>query len=358
MRIGFVVYGPLDRRSGGYRYDRELADRFAAAGDSVEVVSLPERSYPGAVAAGVATPWRTRRRLEALDVDVLIQDELCHPSLAVPNRGLDVDYPLVALVHHLTSEEPMPGWRGRVVSTLERRFLSSTDAYVATSETTRQAAVDLAGESPSVVARPAGDRFGPPVTERHVRERAREDPFRVLFVGSVTPRKRLDALVEGLARVRGDWRLTVVGDTEVDPGYVSRVRDRVSALGVASRVDLAGRVDDESLASAYRRSHLLAVPSEYEGFGTVYVEAMGFGVPPVASTAGGASEVVRDRENGRLVDPGDASAVTDIVAPLVRDRNRLVRLSLAARETYRQHPTWTETAGRVRAFLDEVVADR
>jgi glycosyltransferase involved in cell wall biosynthesis len=355
VRVGFVVYGALDRRSGGYRYDRELADRFAAAGDAVEVVSLPERSYPGAVATGVAGSRRIRRRLEALDVDVLLQDELCHPSLAVANGSLDVDYPVVALVHHLTSEESLPGWREQAVAALERRFLSTVDAYVATSETTLRAVTRLAGDAPSVVAHPAGDRFGSPVTERHVRERAREDPFRCLFVGAVTPRKRLETLVEGLARVRGDWTLTVVGDVDRDPEYVSRVRDRVAALGVADRVDFAGRLDDEALAAAYRRSHLLAVPSEYEGFGTVYVEAMGFGVPAVASTAGGASEVVRDRENGRLVDPGDASAITDVVAPLVRDRDRLVALSLGARETYREHPTWEETARRVRGFLDDVV---
>lgn len=45
MRVGLVVYGPLDDRSGGYRYDSELVGGLRAAGDDVTVVSLPERPY-------------------------------------------------------------------------------------------------------------------------------------------------------------------------------------------------------------------------------------------------------------------------------------------------------------------------
>jgi glycosyltransferase involved in cell wall biosynthesis len=351
VRVGLVVYGPLDRRSGGYLYDRELADRLEAAGDDVEVVSLPERSYPAATLSNLSRGLR--RRLERAEFDVLLQDELCHPSLALLNRRLEVDYPVVSVVHHLASEEPRTPWRNRVVGGLERAFLRTVDAHVCTNRTTRDAVLTLA-EGRSVVARPGGNRFGGAVPAEYVRARSHRGPLRVLFVGNVTPRKGLDTLVEGLARVRAEWELTVVGDVDVAPSHVAAVRERVADLGVGDRVTFAGRLPDPDLAAQYARSHLLAVPSAYEGYGIVYVEGMGFGLPAVASAAGGASEVVHDRHNGRLVPPGDASAVCDVVAPLCRDRTRLAEMGLSARRSYLEHPTWDDTAERVRAFLADL----
>jgi glycosyltransferase involved in cell wall biosynthesis len=213
-----------------------------------------------------------------------------------------------------------------------------------------------ANRRPTLVAYPGADRFGDPLPPARVRERAREEPLRVLFVGSVTPRKRLVPLIEGLARVSAPWELTVVGDTTVAPAYVRRVRDRVDALSIHDRVTFAGRVTDADLRGAFERHHLLAVPSAYEGFGIVYVEGMGFGLPAIASNAGGAPETVRDRYNGRLVAPGDASAITDVIAPLARDRDRLADMGCAALETYHAHPTWDDTGRRVRTFL-RAVAD-
>jgi glycosyltransferase involved in cell wall biosynthesis len=354
MRVGLVVYGDLDRRSGGYLYDAELVERLRAAGDTVEVISLPERGYLASLVDNVSRSLV--RRLDRIDVDVLLQDELCHPSLALANRRVDADYPVVALVHHLRAEEERGPWRSRGARALERRYLDSVDAYVCVSEATRRSVAALTDPEPCVVARPGGDRFADPPPAAEIRDRAADGPLRVLFVGSVVPRKGVETLLSGLARVSGRWELTVVGDTGADPAYVDRLRERADVLGVADRVTFAGRVDDERLRSCYERSHLLAVPSRHEGYGIVYVEGMRFGLPPVASAAGGASEVVENRVNGFLVDPGDESAVTDAVAPLCWNRDRLASLSLAARETALAHPTWDDTARTVGKFLRSLVA--
>lgn len=454
MRVGLVVYGPLDRRSGGYLYDSEVVDRLEAAGDDVTVVSLPERSYPARF-LDTLDP-RVGRRLEdvANEADVLVVDELCHPSLAWTLERRDLAAPVVALVHHLASAERRPRWRNRVIGAVEARFLRAADAYVCASRATCEAVaaaldpdretappadrptgpdaptarspgggspagetspgaavgggigetagpepptaddrrttgledggrdvvepteydpaggeagpeeadsapptpVDVGG-APAIVAYPGADRFGDPVSPERVRQRAVEGSLRVLFVGAVTPRKQVLTLVEGLSRVTADWELTLVGDLTVAPEYVSRVRDRIADLSAADRIEVAGRLDDEALRAAFERHHLLAVPSAYEGFGIVYVEGMGFGLPAVASAAGGAPEVVRDRVNGRLVPPDDASAITDVVSPLARDRDRLARMGLAALETYHDHPTWAATADRVRGFLHSIAGD-
>jgi glycosyltransferase involved in cell wall biosynthesis len=353
MRVGLLIYGPLDGRSGGYRYDLELVRLLRRRGDEVTVLSLPDRSVARSLVDNVSRPLG--RRLTDADVDVLLQDELCHPSLAWLNDRLDLPYPVVSVVHHLRASEPGDGaWR-RVLRRVEARYLRSVDAYVCNSETTRDTVAAFADPTPSVVAYPAGDRFGEAVAPDRVRDRARERPLRVVAVGSVTPRKNLHGLLCGLAAADVHWRLTAVGDLTVDPAYADRLRGLARTLGVADRVTFAGRADDETLRAVLSRSHVFALPSAYEGFGIAYVEAMGFGLPVVASAAGGATELVTDGRDGFLVAPSSSRGVTDAVETLASDRDRLVEMGLAARERFLTHPTWDETATTVRRFLRGLV---
>ncbi len=347
MRVGLTLYGDLDERSGGFRYDRRLLEELEAAGDEVEVVSLPWRSYPRGLLDSVSP--RVRDRL-ATDVDVMLQDELAHPSLLGHTRGLS--YPVVSIVHHLRASEARP--LAPVYRRLEARYLSAVDAVVCNSHATCDAVTAL-GVDPgdTLVAPPAGDRFDPTVGDEQVRRRAREEPLQVVFVGNVTPRKGLDTLVDALARVDTPVHLTVVG-RPVDREYYESVRARARDDGLADRVTFAGELSDDALAATLQESHVLAVPSRHEGFGIVYLEGMGFGLPAVASAAGGAAEVVADGETGVLVDPGDSAAVAEALNALGRDRDRLARMGAAARDRYDAHPDWSETATRVRSLLAQV----
>jgi glycosyltransferase involved in cell wall biosynthesis len=98
-------------------------------------------------------------------------------------------------------------------------------------------------------------------------------------------------------------------------------------------------------------SHLLVVPSFHEGFGIAYLEGMGFGLPAIATTRGGAAEIITHGENGFLVPPGDPGGLADILRRVLGDRDLLASLSLAALRRYEQQPTWQETAEQVRDFL-------
>jgi len=351
MRVGLTLYGSLDGRSGGFRYDRKLVAGLREAGDEVTVVELPWRTYPRGLLDN-ASPT-VRRRLD-VDVDVMLQDELAHPSLVRTNRGLP--YPVVSVVHHLRGSERRrlaPLYRA-----VEARYLATVDGVVCNSDATRGAvlATGSVRAGDTLVAPPAGDRFDPAIDAADVDERAREDPLRLVFVGNVVPRKGLDTLVDGLAAVDADWTLTVVG-RHADASYARAVRRRIGRAGLDARVRMAGELDDADLADVLRRSHAVAVPSRHEGFGIAYLEAMSFGLPAVATSAGGASGVVDDGRNGFLVDPDDAAAVADAVRTLARDRDRLADMGRAARERYEAHPDWAATGERVRQFLFDV-ADR
>jgi len=372
MKIGLTLYGSLDEQSGGFRYDRKLVEELRRAGDTVEVIELPWRgaaggawrAYPRGLLDGVSPRFRDRLRV---DVDVMVQDELAHPSLWRCNR--DLSYPIVGIVHHLRASEPRrlsPLYRAA-----ERRYLDTLDGVVCNSTATWEAVTGL-GVDPdaTVVAPPAGDRFGGDVrggdtatadntvtadntATAAVTGSAAERPLRVVFVGNLAPRKGLDTLVEGVAAADANVEVTVVGRT-VDESHVRGVRRLVDRRGLTDRVRFAGRLPNDELAATLRESHAIAVPSRYEGFGIVYLEGMAFGLPAIASRAGGASDVVTDGETGHLVDPDDPGGVADALDALASDPERLAGMSRAARRRYERHPDWETTTARVRRLLAAV----
>lgn len=352
MRLGFVVCGDIDTRTGGFRYDRRLVVALRERGADVEVVELPWRRYPAGLLAGAAgRPHARLGRETAGPVDALLQDELAHPSLVGCNGRVrtHVDGPVVAVVHHLLSSEPRPAPLARFYRAVERRYLAGVDGAVCTSRATRRS-VRAVASAPCVVAPPAGDRFDPRIDEELVERRANEEPFRLVHVGSVVRRKGVDTLLAAVAAVDG-CELTVVGSLTTDRAYARTVRRRARRLGIADRVTFTGEIPDEELAPILRRSHAIALPSRHEGFGIAYLEGMSFGLPAIATTAGGANEIVTDGETGFLVEPDDADAVAEAVRTLVRDRDRLVRMGRAARKRYERQPDWDATAATVESFL-------
>ena len=289
--------------------------------------------------------------------DLLLQDELAHPSLFILNRtlGRTRAAPVVSIVHHLRASEHPSGIR-LAARCVERAYLRTVDAFLFNGEVTTQSVRLLRGGAVfGMVAPPGGDRLGRGVTDAESDARAAAGaPLRVLFVGNLIPRKGLLTLLRALAmRTRDDWRLTIVGSRAVDPAHVQQVDRFVIERGLGERVCMKDHVNDDGLASELRAAHVLAVPSAYEGFGIVYLEAMGFGVVPIGSTEGGASEVIEDGRSGFLVRPGDATALAAVIERLCADRELLRSRARAALQRFGQFPGWE---ARMKAVRDWLVA--
>ncbi len=353
MHIGLVIYGSLDRVSGGYLYDRMLVQQWQAAGDTVDLIALPWRSYGRHLLDNLSSSLAAR--LVGGGYDAIVQDELNHPSLVWLNARLPDDRPpLVSIVHHLRSSELHPAWQLAGYREIERRYLETVNGYIFNSETTQRTVTELLGrEVGGVVAYPAADHIQAEMREERIVARAEERPLRLLFVGNVIARKGALTIVEALALGSpANWQLTVAGDETVDPVYTGHLRDAVAAAGLAGRVSLVGAVAAAQLVELMSESHILVMPSTYEGFGIVYLEGMAFGLPAVATTAGAAGELVEDGVTGFLVEPGDAAALRDCLERLDGDRQMLARMGVAARSRYERHPTWAESAQTARAYLD------
>ena len=368
MKIGLIIYGSLDTISGGYLYDRKLVHYLRAQGDEVEIISLPWSGYARHLTHNFSNSLLNR--LRSSNYDLLLQDELNHPSLVWLNGRLrhTISYPIFTVVHHLRSSEVHPPWLLPFYRRIERRYLHSVDAFICNSRTTKDSVLELLGrerpfsDGSFFVAPPAADHFQPAVTAQEIAARSQQPgPLRILFVGNLIPRKGFHFLVEALSQLpREEWLLNVVGDTTISPAYSRKIQHQITALNLAQRITLHGAVTDEKLARLYRHHQLLAVPSEYEGFGIVYLEGMGFGLPAISSSAGAAGDptdtgLIHEGQNGYSVEVGQTAVLARHIHHLHQDRGELARLSLNARQTYLDWPTWDESMAGIQSFLHQIV---
>jgi glycosyltransferase involved in cell wall biosynthesis len=354
VKIGLLIYGSLDMVTGGFLYDRLLVEYLRSQGDQVEVISLPWPAYSRGLLDNFSPAFS--RRLAGLDCEVLLQDELIHPSFFRRNRRLrqQLKCPLIALIYHLRANEAHPPWRQRFYRWVEKQYLQTMDGFVCISRAIEGDVEKLAGNHrPLVVAQGGGDRLPGSISQKQIAARAlAPGPLEIVFIANLIPRKELHTLLKALAAMpRAGWRLTVAGSLTMDPDYVESIRHQLAQEGLTAHVDLLGTLESNELAALLARSHVLAVPSSYEAFGIVYLEGMSFGLPAIASTAGGAQEIINHGRDGFLVAPGDTAALARHLGDLVADRGLLLQISLAAQANFARHPTWDESLASIHHFL-------
>lgn len=381
MKIGFIIYGSLDTLSGGYLYDRKLVEYLRSAGDEVEIISLAWRNYFAHLTDNFtfrlwsqeARFLKVQEQAPALHrFDVLIQDELNHPSLIEANRGKH-PYPIISLVHHLRCSELRPKWQNDFYRIIEKKYLQSVDGFIFNSQTTKNVVNSLLNRKgdpsqtrnlhnhkgrvalPSIVAYPPTDRFGETISEAEIIERSKVKELKIIFLGNVMKRKGLHTLLRAISNLQSPVSLDIVGSLNVDSKYAKQMQEFVAVNGLSSMVRFHNSLDNEPLKEILKQSHVLIVPSSYEGFGIVYLEGMGFGLPAIGTTAGAASEVIEHGKTGYLIEPNDSQSLATYISTLAQDRNLLTQLSLNVRKRYLSQLKWEETAKNIRDFLQKTI---
>jgi len=179
---------------------------------------------------------------------------------------------------------------------------------------------------------------------------AARDPFTVLCVARQYPRKRVIDLIDAFALVTAREpraRLVIIGDGPEQAALQQRLQER----GLQASVSLLGALpDDGEVRAWYGRASLFCLPSEQEGFGIVFLEAMASGLPVVSTTAAAIPEVVPDGEAGLLVPPRDPEAMAEALLRLLQNPPLQARLRNAGRLHARQYG-WERVADR---FLEAV----
>ncbi|MEA3377743.1 MAG: glycosyltransferase [Chloroflexota bacterium] len=210
------------------------------------------------------------------------------------------------------------------------------------------------------------DRFHP-TPAAHAKERIgiRRDCRIILFVGRIEPLKGIDHLLRAIARVvdrlpelRGGLCVPIIGgephriDEDEEMVRLQELRRR---LGIGDVVTFLGSKNQDTLQYYYSAAEMVVMPSDYESFGMVALEAMACGTPVIASDVGGLAFLVKDGQTGYRVPAGDTEALADTIAHLLTDelsRRRIGQRAACWAESY----AWENVAEQIESVYAQIMA--
>ncbi len=347
LAIALLTLGDPTTLTGGYLFHQRLAELAPEHGAMINFVSFPHRPFPLAALDARSV----LRQAAARDADVLVLDSIAAafigPALLVRPPAV----PLVGMLHqppggidHGPVHTTVQAWLDRLAYRRATRLLVASESLAVDLE--RQG---IARERLHVVppGRDVATAVGQlPSNLRRGRQTA------LLCVGNWVERKGMLDLLDAFALLPMNMAtLQLVGDDHADERYGDRVRVRLARPDLANRVVVHGRKSREEVAAFYSAADVFVLPSIREPFGTVYGEAMAFGLPVVGWRAGNLPYLADHEKEGLLVEPGDTGGLTRALARLASDPDLRTRLGEAARSRALRRPTWSDTA---KLFFDAV----
>lgn len=162
-------------------------------------------------------------------------------------------------------------------------------------------------------------------------------PFRVGMIANFARFKRHEDFLHMAAeivKVRADVEFWIVGQDTEGTGRKAVLENLAGELGISDFVRFLGHRSD--IPEIMRQLHLLVVPSQFEPFGRVVIEAMACGRPVIGSSDGGIPEIIKDGETGFLRQVGDVRGFAEAALMLLSDRGLWERMSRAAAQAVRE----------------------
>lgn len=179
----------------------------------------------------------------------------------------------------------------------------------------------------------------------------------ILYAGRLAANKGLPNLIRAFARLPSSERIPLVLMGS-DWGEQATLEALARELGVASELRWMGHMaDPRAYREVFRHATLFVLPSEWEAYGMVLLEAMAGGLPIVASRVGGIPEVLEQGRAGRLVPYGDPAALAEALLGLLRDDAEARRLG-ALGKVLVEHHDWSRAVASHRALYEELAGRR
>jgi D-inositol-3-phosphate glycosyltransferase len=184
----------------------------------------------------------------------------------------------------------------------------------------------------------------------------------LLYVGRIEPLKGIDVLIHAIAIMRGQGVrvcLSVIGgdagdNSEVISAEMARLQAVREDSGMDDMVFFLGRKSQDTLPYYYSASEAVVVPSHYESFGMVALEAMACGTPVVASQVGGLAFLIQDGETGFTFPVDDSQALAGRLITLLRDADLRKRMGEQAARFARDYG-WERIATRILSVYQQVL---
>jgi glycosyltransferase involved in cell wall biosynthesis len=349
--LPLITLGDPHRLSGGYLYHLRMADAAPSHAARIPFLSFPEWPFPLAALRGAAV----LRRSVKLGANALLLDSIAAafagPALALRRLGV----PMIAVLHQPPGGIDHGAVRERAQAPLDRLALRRADLLIAASDHLAEKLIEAGFPRSQVrVVPPGRDVAPPPGGPPPDLRKGRRAAF--LTVANWLPRKGILELLEAFARLPADaGTLHLAGDDAAEPRYAARVRSRLAEADLSGRVIVHGSLSLEDVAALYRAADGFVLPATREPYGTVWGEAMAFGLPVVGWRAGNLPYLAEDRREGLLVEPGDIGALSQALVELAVDGDLRARLGAAAKRRALSRPTWEASAALFFAAIREVV---
>ena len=188
----------------------------------------------------------------------------------------------------------------------------------------------------------------------------------ILFVGRIEPLKGVDTLLQAMAclqlkEAQRPVHLAIIGgDPTASPEQMTvemaRLQKLCEVLGLDQSVVFLGKRDQDKLPYYYSAAEVLVMPSHYESFGMVALEAMACGTPVIASEVGGLAYLVRDGETGFTIPAEEPDALCEKLTWLLNDSELHQKMSRQAAE-YAQDYAWEKIAKQIVDVYAELVGE-
>lgn len=180
--------------------------------------------------------------------------------------------------------------------------------------------------------------------------RVSAEEFKMLYIGEICRRRDtlfLIKVVEELRRRGMNVRLTIVGKGKEK--YLTKCKCLIEQLHLTKEIGFLGSMKQEDLPQVYYSHDVFVLPTHFEIFGMVLLEAMFFGRPIVTSQSGGSNELIRDGENGIIAKDFDVNQWADKIQGLYLEKYDVQSMMRKARADVLEHYTWDES---VDIFID------
>jgi len=350
--IALLTLGDPQRLTGGYLYHRRMAEMAPRFDARIVFISFPSIPFP---LPTLAAPFVMRRAREG-KVSILVLDSIAAAFLWPWIAIRPPELPMVAMLHqppggidHATARSHIQAWLDRRAYAGARRLLVASDALAEELER------DGVRRERMTVIPPGRDVAPAPPASVPALRLGRRAAF--VCVGNWIERKGIHSLLEAFARLPADLgTLHLAGDDRADPRYAARIWRRLKHPDLQDRVVVHGPLTREEVAALYQGADVFVLPSLKEPYGTVYGEAMAFGLPVVGWQAGNLPYLAQDGREGVLVAPGDVVGLARALEALALDEVQRRAMGEAARQRALQRPTWEQSAelffGSIRAILD------
>jgi glycogen(starch) synthase len=316
--------------------------------------------YPPPLAIEDLVPWtlafniglihRAMGELSARPPDVLHAHDWLVAYAATVLKDL-CSLPLVATIHateHGRHGGRLPGPTQRFVHHVERWLVSVSDRDITCSAFMRDEVITALGADEELLDLIPNQvdltPFSPPAPSLRPGLWPENRPL-ILFAGRLEYEKGVQTLLDAFPVI--ERRVPGVGLLVAGEGtYRPALEARAERLGLDGQVRFEGFVEESRLRSLYRTADLAIVPSLYEPFGLVTLEAMASGTPVVVADAGGLCETVEHGVSGLRFAPGDAGGLARAVTRVLRDPSLAASLAREARSALEARASWSGAAAR------------